>query len=452
MVEPVKDDKNPEQPTQKPSGSAAGRKSGATPAAADADSANPNRRRSGLLGKLFTALVLLLAAVGAAGYAALIFRDKDERVKVAAEYIESELGEAQNLIDTAPKRLAALLDGKKIETPTPLAANETSQPAAAAASAEPATTTDRPVAEPAPANENPPTSAPVERAENPEPQKTAEQPIGSEPEKPAGATQPVARETVGQTLPGAASETSKVIEAPKAVDSAAPSAAGEVKTVSPAKDELTATDLVYALEGRIEALSEEVRSLREKLDQPKNETRAAPVAGGASSEAATVVIAFALQKELEAGRPYADEIAALTRTGADPVVLGVLTTMAETGAPTGARLHEIFKPLAKKIRAEEPTGEQDLASHLIHGASKLVRVRPTGTEQPETLDGALAKIDSALTHDNFVAAAAAFASLPEWARSLAGEFAQALDKRLAIARAADDLLHGAIAGLGGVKK
>ncbi len=450
MVEPVKHDTNPEQPTQEPSGSAAGRKIGATPAAEGAKPTTPNPRRSGLMGKLFAALVLLLATLGAAGYAALIFRDKDERVKVAADYIESELDEAQSFIDTAPKRLAALLNGKKIESPNPSPSSEAAQPSVA--SAEPTTTSDKPVTEPAATNEKPAAAAPDEKAESPELQKSADQPTAPEPEKPEATVPSAAKESPGQTLPGAASETSQIVEAPKAVDSAAQPATTEVRTVSPASDDLTTTDLVYALEGRIEALSEEVRSLREKLDQPKNETRAAPVAGGSSSEAATVVIAFALQKELDAGRPYADEIAALTRTGADPVVLGVLTTMAETGAPTGARLHEIFKPLAKKIRAEEPTGEQDLASHLIHGASKLVRVRPTGTEQPETLDGALAKIDAALTHDNFVAAAAAFATLPEWARSQAGAFAQMLDKRLAIARAADDLLHGAIAGLGGVKK
>ena len=450
MVEPVKDEKNAEQPTQESRGSAAGRQVGATPAADGAKPPTPNPRRSGLMGKLFAALILLLATLGAAGYAALIFRDKDERVKVAADYIESELGEAQSFIDKAPKRLAGLLNREKIETPDPLPASEASQ--SAAGSAEPTPTADRPVAEPTPTTEKPAASASDESVKSPESQKTADQPTEKEPEKPSETIPSPSRESLGQIPPGAASETSQIVEAPKAVDSAAQAGTAEVKTASPAKDDLTTTDLVYALEGRIEALSEEVRSLREKLDQPKNETRAAPVAGGSSSEAATVVIAFALQKELEAGRPYADEIAALTRTGADPVVLGVLTTMAETGAPTGARLHEIFKPLAKKIRAEEPTVEEDLASHLIHGASKLVRVRPTGTEQPETLDGALAKIDAALTHDNFVAAAAAFATLPAWARSKAGEFAQTLDKRLAIARAADDLLHGAIAALGGVKK
>ena len=411
MVEPAKDENNTQQPAQKTPDSREGRKSQPTA---------PVRQGSGLIGKLFTSLALLLILLGAAGYAALIFRDKDERVKVAADYIESELGQAQELMNTAPKRIAELLGDKKtaasedtLASPTrPSSPVEPAPPSAA--STEPPTI-DKPVAEPA-------APAPIESEKAADAQKTAEQPKAPEPEKLVEAPR--------QSPP----------EAPKPVESA------------PARDELSAMDLVHALEGRVEALSEELKNLREKLDQPKNETRATPVAGGSASEAATVVIAFALQKELDAGRPYADEIAALTRTGADPAVLGVLTAMAESGAPTGAKLRELFKPLAKKIRAEEPTEEQDLAAHILHGASKLVRVRPTGTDQPETLDGNLAKIDAALTHDNFAAAAAAFAALPEWARSQAGEFAQALDKRLAIAKASEDLLHGAIGALGGVRK
>lgn len=432
MVEPAKDENKTQPPAQKTPDPKDGGKSQPTPAAG-AKTAAPGRRGSGLIGKLFLSLVLLLVVLGAAGYATLIFRDKDERVKVAADYIESELGQAQALMNTAPERIVALLGGKKTAAPEDAPASATS-PVPAVETPQTSTASPEP-----PASEKPAAAAPVEGEAAADVQKTAEQPKASEPEKMVEAPPP-------------APEPAKRAEAPRAVESAPIAAAQETKTGATDKDELSATDLVNALEGRVEALSEELKILREKLDQPKNETRATPVAGGSAGEAATVVIAFALQKELDAGRPYADEIAALTRTGADPNVLGVLAPMADSGAPTGAKLRELFKPLAKKIRAEEPTEEHDLASHIIHGASKLVRVRPTGTEQPETLDGNLAKIDAALTHDNFAAAAAAYAALPEWARAQAGEFAQSLDKRLAVAKAAEDLLHGAIAALGGVNK
>jgi len=437
MVEPAKDENKTQSPAQKTPDPKDGGKSQPKPAA-------PVRRGGGLIGKFFVSLVLLLVVLGAAGYAALIFRDKDERIKVAADYIENELGQAQELMNTAPARIAGLLGGKKTAAPEDNP-DSASSPAPAVESAQSSTASTEPAA-----SEKPAALTPIEGDKAADPQKTAEQPKASEPLKTVETPPPAPTEA--QQEPPPAPEPVRRVETPRPVESAPIAAVPEVKTGAPDKDELSASDLVHALEGRVEALSEELKSLREKLDQPKNETRATPVAGGSASEAATVVIAFALQKELDAGRPYADEIAALTRTGADPNVLGVLAPMAESGAPTGAKLRELFKPLAKKFRAEEPTEEQDLASHIIHGASKLVHVRPAGTDHPETLDGNLAKIDAALTHDNFVAAAAAFAAMPEWARTQAGEFAQTLDKRAAIAKAAEDLLHGAIAGLGGVKK
>lgn len=435
MVEPAKDDKSPEQPVQKASDSGA-----SSPAATGAKPKAAARKGSGLIGKLFTTLVLLLILLGVAGYAALIFRDRDERIKVAADFIENELAQAQQLMNVAPQRLTALLGDK-----TPSGAGEASATAPLpATSDEPPVATatelpaiDKQIAEPAPANEKPATTPPAETEKASEVPKTAESTNVLEPEKVVEPPHPA------ETAIKAPETPKPLIAAPGSVEKPVESAAN---------DDLTTKDLVNALEGRIDALSDELKSLRERLDQPKNETRATPVAGGASGEAATVVIAFALQKELDSGRPYADEIAALTRTGADQALLDILSPMASGGAPTGAQLRDLFKPLAKKIHAEEPAEQQDLASHLIHGASKLVHVRPAGTDHPESLDGNLARIDAALTHDNFAAAAAAFAAMPEWARTQAGEFGQTLDKRAAIAKAAEDLLHGAIAGLGGVRK
>ena len=96
MVEPAKDENKTQPTAQKTPDPKDGGKSQPTPAAG-AKTAAPDRRGSGLIGKLFLSLILLLVVLGAAGYAALIFRDKDERVKVAADYIESELGQAQTL-------------------------------------------------------------------------------------------------------------------------------------------------------------------------------------------------------------------------------------------------------------------------------------------------------------------------------------------------------------------
>jgi hypothetical protein len=224
---------------------------------------------------------------------------------------------------------------------------------------------------------------------------------------------------------------------------------------------LTASEQVTALEGRIDELGNETKALRERLESSKGETRAAPEATAAMAAktpdgpAAIVVVAFALQRELEAGRPYALETKALTRLGADPAALAALSPLAEKGAPTAAQLKADFAPAAKRIHALESGASGDLTEHLMKGASKLVRVRPTGqapTTEALTVEEKVAHIEAALTHGDLAQASAVFAALPEAAQNEAKDFGATLRARVDAGRAADDLLHGAIAALGATKE
>ncbi|ULO22522.1 COG4223 family protein [Methylocystis sp. SB2] len=224
---------------------------------------------------------------------------------------------------------------------------------------------------------------------------------------------------------------------------------------------LTASELMTALEGRIDELGNETKALRERFESSKGETRAAPEATAATAAktpdgpAAIVVVAFALQRELEAGRPYALETKALTRLGADPAALAALSPLAEKGAPTAAQLKTEFAPAAKRIRALETGASGDLAEHLMKGASKLVRVRPSGqapATEAQTVEEKVAHIEAALTHGDLAQASAVFAALPEAAQNEAKDFGATLRARVDAGQAADDLLHGAIAALGATKE
>jgi hypothetical protein len=220
---------------------------------------------------------------------------------------------------------------------------------------------------------------------------------------------------------------------------------------------LTSSDQLTALEGRIDELGDEIKALRGRLESPKSETRAAPEASPAKTPdgpAALVVIAYALQREFEAGRPYAVEAKALTRLGADPTALSALSPFAEKGAPTAAQLKADFAPAAKRIRVLENGDSGDLAQHLMKGASKLVRVRPSGAPSSEALsvDDKVVHIDAALAHADLAQASALFAALPEAAQNEAKDFGAALHARIEAARAAENLLHGAIAALVATKE
>ncbi len=397
----------------------------ATPAP-KAQPAAPARRRGGFVSKLFLSVLILLIVLGIAGYGALIFRDTDERVGVAANYVEDGIAEAQAALDKAKATLAELT-GEPAPPPSPRFTLRRSAPPAQPSEPAPAPQKLAEVKEPeAPA-------APVETPAAPEPPKTVE--VAPAPAPAPAPPALVAAEPVKPAAPAA--------PAAEAVDA----------------DGFTARDLIAALEGRIEALDNEIAALRAKLDAPKNESRAAPDTEAAKPPpvidggGAAVVVAFALQRELEAGKPYATELAALSRLGGEPAPAPVLAEFAEKGAPTGAQLLETFLPLAKRLKGQEHGAQDsgDLAGHLLEGASKLVKVRPSGQAHPESVEGKLHKIEAALSHDDFAAAAAAFESLPEAAKTEAREFGDALGRRAEAARAADDLLRGAIAALGSGK-
>ncbi|QGM97083.1 COG4223 family protein [Methylocystis parvus] len=436
-----------------------------SPATPPARPDTPKKRKGGFLSKLFLSAATLAILAGAAGYGALTFRDADPRIGLAANYVEEGIAEARGALDKAQGLVADLTGEPKPapktqsrrtlldKAPLPPAAGSESGPAPQTEAAQAGET-----AAPEAAPETPP-PAPAETAKEPETPAGASVAETSQPKRadiPEPPRKPVElAQEAPQTLPPPAPVAAPPVPAPaaKALDA----------------DGFTDRDLISALEGRIEALSDEVQTLRGKLDAPKSETRAAPETEvakapvekpapppsppAADAGGAAVVVAFALQRELEAGRPFAEEIAALSRLNAEPAPAPALIELSEKGVPTGAQLRDAFLPLAKKLRTQDvhpetPHDSGDIAGHLLEGASKLVKVRPAGQANPESLDGKLDRIEAALGRSDFAAAERIFDSLPEEARAETKEFGETLRQCAEAAKAADELLRGAIAALG----
>lgn len=431
----------------------------------------PKKRKGGLLGKLFLSVATLAILAGAAGYAARTFRDADPRIGLAANYVDQGLAEAQSALDKAQGLVAEVTGSPK---PAPRAANHRAlldkAPLAPAPEETPAPPAQAAAPEPAPEL----TPAPVQTAKEPE-APAAEKPVAEKPvaEKPVAETsQPKAADIPEPPRkPVELAQEPAPAPAPIAVPptSVAPAPVAKAETKAADADGFTDRDLISALEGRLDALSDELQTLRGKVEAPKSEARAAPETEVAKAEAekpapvapaaapdttgAAVVVAFALQRDLESGRPFAEEVAALSRLNAEPAPAPVLIELSEKGAATGAQLHDAFLPIAKKLKSHEahagaPHEGGDIAGHLLEGASKLVKVRPVGQAAQESLDGKIDRIEAALLRADFASAEQIFDSLPEEAKAEAKDFGATLHQRAEAARAADELLHGAIAALG----
>lgn len=422
------------------------------------------KRKGGLLSKLFFSVAALAILAGGAGYAALTFRDVDPRVGLAASYVEEGLAEAQGALDKAQALIADLSGAPKPaskgqshralldKAPLPPAV---SPDATTTTTLEDKTAEEKTLAEKNAESAPPPVPAPTEAEPPAPPPQATRADIPEPPRKPVELAQ-----EAPQPLPPP-----PVAAAPARAPTPSPAASPAPAAKPVDADGFTDRDLISALEGRIEALSDEVQALRGKLEAPKSETRAPPetdivkappempaTAIATDSSAAAVVAALALERDLEAGRPFAGEIAALSRLNAEPAPAQILIELSEKGAATGAQLHDAFLPLARKLRTHETHVETheagDIAGHLLEGASKLVKVRPAGQAHPDSLDGKLDRIEAALARSDFSGAERIFDSLPEEARAEAKEFGETLRQRAEAASAAEDLLRGALAALG----
>jgi hypothetical protein len=462
--------------------------------------APPRRKRRGV-GQVFT---LLAAAVGlgatAIGGAAIVLKDKDERLRVIADAIEGAAKDPKGFFEHEKADLGAWL-GKNLPkeadapraAPDQVAVEEHPESKTPATAASPGWAAPREVAQPeakleAPAPKpEPPVQLVEEEVERPlpprkfdptvpqpEPQPTKaepppppakiEQPAKIEPPakpEPAPAAAPVAEDTaaapgVAKRLSAIEGDVRQALEAANEARRLANAKSPEGGAKGPATLELK--NSILALEGRIDELTESVAKLRAQLDQPKVETRVAPEADVNARAAQTkslgavetFVLAQSLHNALERGRPFAGELAALQERGADAQIVAALKPFAEHGAPRGRDLATTFLPIGKRLRAAENTAPagSSIGDQLLHNAERLVRVRPVTQGAQPTAEDLVPRIEQALAHDNWNEANEDFAKLPESARAQAKEFGDTLARRRAAEQAATALLSTATAGLG----
>ncbi len=422
------------------------------------ESAGPAPRRGGFVRKLLVSLASIVALLAGVGGAAVVFKDKDERLRAISDMIDEAAKDPMAFAEGSEAKISAWvreLLGEEDAKPAKVAAsrNETQFAAEKPRVAEKAS--------PAPSAAAPGWASPQESKPAPS-VKPETAPAAAPPPEPAARHEDRSEsqallkrvEQLEATARGAA-EAAR--EAQQRVEKLA-----EPDGEKHASSEVDAAGYAAALEGRIDELADEIRQLRERLDQPKSENRVAPEAAEAvapappkgASGAEVLSLAHSLQQALERGRPFAAQLSALGERGVEPRLLSPLSSYAEHGAPTSAQLLDEFKALATRLTAMEsaPASGASLADQLLHDAGKLVRVRPVGeSNDAANVNEAIGKVESALARGEFDVASEALAKLPEKARTEAQSFADALNRRREAEDALTSLVAAAVEGLGHVK-
>ena len=172
---------------------------------------------------------------------------------------------------------------------------------------------------------------------------------------------------------------------------------------------------------------------------------AAQAAGPAS---ARLVLTDRIASALADGRAFTGEVAALQALSAPADLLAIIAPMAGGGVPTTAALLAQMRPLRPAMLEETAAVPQGLGDRLLRMTDGLVRVRAAGTQEGNTPVAIVSRIDAGLQRGNHIAAASAWASLPEPARRASAAFGASLQTRAAVDQAIARMADEAVAALG----
>ena len=183
--------------------------------------------------------------------------------------------------------------------------------------------------------------------------------------------------------------------------STAKSAADTTNGAQPAASRLA------ALESRVVALDKQVATLEQSVTaRPKQDVNAPSI----------LVMARAIEADLNRGVPYEGELDALSRLGADAKLVDALRPFAERGAPSPASLASDFENELEAAREKvaETTQPANWWDRLMYVLNRIVRVRHIGADETGTPAGS---VEAALLRGDVRAARDAWDVLPVFEKS-----------------------------------
>lgn len=227
---------------------------------------------------------------------------------------------------------------------------------------------------------------------------------------------------------------------------------------TPAASASNAPDLA-PVQSRIDKLEQRLNQLEAALNAPKTAVRAPqereakqdPLVANAP---ALAIVAENLVQKIASGVPFATEIAALDKLGADKAKLAALQPAAAKGLETTRTLSEQFTALAPALLASEKPGSQaqeSVFARLMNHAANLVRIRRVGDLSGEDLSARIARVQDALAHDDTDRALQEWASFPEAAKAASANWAEAAKARASTLATAKAIAADAMANLAKVK-
>jgi len=155
--------------------------------------------------------------------------------------------------------------------------------------------------------------------------------------------------------------------------------------------------LEQALLERDERANSEINQLRERLDKIQTSTTGTP----AGRKAAAGLALLSLQRAVDEGTPYADELSVIERLAPEAGTLTALRASANQGTPTLASLKIQFAPAVRNALAAT---DGKKASGILGRFQKLISVRPATPQQGDRPAAVISRAEAKLEKDELSAA------------------------------------------------
>jgi hypothetical protein len=176
-----------------------------------------------------------------------------------------------------------------------------------------------------------------------------------------------------------------------------------------------------------------------KLDEPRQDVAVAQA-----------IAAAALKAAIDRGGRFVSELDTYAGVSPGDPVVADLRNFAETGVPSRAELisqvPDVASAIVDSVNRTDPN--QSWSDRLMTGAKSLVKVRPVGNIEGDSVEAIAARMEDKVRNGDLPGAAAEWSDLPASAKQASAAFKQALEARIRVEELVGSALSKAISGTG----
>ena len=190
--------------------------------------------------------------------------------------------------------------------------------------------------------------------------------------------------------------------------------------------------LEQALLERDERANTEIAALRDRLDKIQSSSTETP----AGRKAAASLALLALQRAVDEGEPFTDELAVIERLAPEASILDGLRASANDGTPTLAALKTQFAPAVRSALAASDDGE---ATGIMGRIQKLISVRPATPQPGDRPAAVISRAEAELEEDDLAGTVEELSGLSGGPEAAFADWMALAQKRLAASSAIETL-------------